>query len=167
MPRNDRGVGGSATSTFLDVMEEGGLQVPPSATEGSTSPVRTFIGYPEYPKYGMISRYFVYTRVLLAWAERLVEARVLQEREEIFWLTVHELRETVRASQVNDGLLRRRRDEFRSFRAPTPPGSSHPMVRPSPGRSGATICRPVRCRAWGVLRDRRRSSPCRPGRVRP
>ena len=27
--------------------------------------VRTFIGYREYPKYGMVSRYFVYKRALL------------------------------------------------------------------------------------------------------
>jgi pyruvate,water dikinase len=28
--------------------------------------VRTFIGYREYPKYGMVSRYFIYKRALLA-----------------------------------------------------------------------------------------------------
>ena len=38
--------------------------------------VRTFIGYREYPKYGIISRYFVYKLALLEEAERLVEAGV-------------------------------------------------------------------------------------------
>jgi len=38
--------------------------------------VRTFIGYREYPKYGMISRYFVYKQALLEEAERLVQAHV-------------------------------------------------------------------------------------------
>ena len=37
--------------------------------------VRTFIGYREYPKYGMVSRYFVYKQALLAEAERLVRGR--------------------------------------------------------------------------------------------
>ena len=37
--------------------------------------VRNFIGYREYPKYGMISRYFVYKQALLDEAERLVQAR--------------------------------------------------------------------------------------------
>ena len=32
--------------------------------------VRTFIGYREYPKYGMVSRYFVYKQALLEEAER-------------------------------------------------------------------------------------------------
>jgi pyruvate,water dikinase len=33
--------------------------------------VRTFIGYREYPKYGMVSRYFVYKQALLEEADRL------------------------------------------------------------------------------------------------
>ena len=37
--------------------------------------VRTFIGYREYPKYGMVSRYFVYKQALLEEAERLVQAQ--------------------------------------------------------------------------------------------
>ncbi len=49
--------------------------------------VRTFIGYREYPKYGMVSRYFVYKQALLEEAERLVQAHVLREKEDIFHLT--------------------------------------------------------------------------------
>ncbi|HKV86154.1 MAG TPA: rifamycin-inactivating phosphotransferase, partial [Ktedonobacterales bacterium] len=41
--------------------------------------VRTFIGYREYPKYGMVSRYFLYKQALLAEAGRLVAARVLEQ----------------------------------------------------------------------------------------
>ena len=40
--------------------------------------VRMFIGYREYPKYGMVSRYFVYKRALLDEAERLVRSDVLR-----------------------------------------------------------------------------------------
>src|SRR6202021_1264468 len=47
--------------------------------------VRTFIGYPEYPKYGMVSRYFVYKQALLREAERLVQAHVLGAKEDIFY----------------------------------------------------------------------------------
>ena len=39
--------------------------------------VRTFIGYREYPKYAIVSRYFVYKQALLEEAERLVQAHVL------------------------------------------------------------------------------------------
>jgi phosphoenolpyruvate synthase/pyruvate phosphate dikinase len=83
--------------------------------------VRTFIGYREYPKYGMISRYFVYKQALLEEAERLVKAHVLREREDIFYLTLQELRDVVRAHQVDDQLIRQRRDAFKSYQALTPP----------------------------------------------
>ncbi len=39
--------------------------------------VQEHIGYREYPKYGIVSRYFVYKQALLEEAERLVQAGVL------------------------------------------------------------------------------------------
>src|SRR4051812_49121073 len=45
--------------------------------------VRTYIGYREYPKYGMVSRYFIYKQALLEEAERLVQADVIREKEDI------------------------------------------------------------------------------------
>ena len=83
--------------------------------------VRTFIGYREYPKYGMISRYFVYKQALLEEAERLVQAHVLREQEDIFYLTFQELQDVVRTNQVDDQLIRQRKDAFRSYQALTPP----------------------------------------------
>ncbi|WP_449063673.1 rifamycin-inactivating phosphotransferase [Planomonospora algeriensis] len=83
--------------------------------------VRTFIGYREYPKYGIVSRYFVYRQALLAEAGRLAEAGVLAEREDAFHLTFHEFRDAVRTQRVDDRLIRRRKDAFRSYHALTPP----------------------------------------------
>ncbi|MFJ9733656.1 rifamycin-inactivating phosphotransferase [Streptomyces sp. NPDC101171] len=83
--------------------------------------VRTFAGYREYPKYGIISRYFLYKQALLAEAERLVHAGVLAEREDVFHLTFEEFRDAARSNQVDHRLIRRRRDAFRSYQALTPP----------------------------------------------
>jgi len=83
--------------------------------------VRTFIGYREYPKYGMVGRYFVYKQALLDEAERLVQAGVLCKKEDIFFLTFQELHGVVRTNQVDDELIRRRMDAFRSYAALTPP----------------------------------------------
>ena len=44
-------------------------------TKGMIDRVRTFAGYREYPKYGMVNRSFVYKQALLAEADRLVQAR--------------------------------------------------------------------------------------------
>jgi rifampicin phosphotransferase len=83
--------------------------------------VRTFIGYREYPKYGMVSRYFVYKQALLEEAERLVQAHVLHEKEDIFYLRFEELQDLVRMNQVDDQLIRERQEAFRSYQALTPP----------------------------------------------
>ncbi|MEU6061857.1 rifamycin-inactivating phosphotransferase [Streptomyces sp. NPDC047097] len=83
--------------------------------------VRTFIGYREYPKYMIVSRQFVYKRALMAEADRLVRAGVLAEREDVFFLTFQEFHEAVRSQRVDDGLVRRRREAFRSHQTLTPP----------------------------------------------
>ena len=83
--------------------------------------VRTFSGYREYPKYGIVSRYFVYKRALLDEAERLVQAHVLREQEDIFYLTFQELQDVVRTNQVDNQRIRQRKDAFRSYQALTPP----------------------------------------------
>ncbi|NOK05906.1 MULTISPECIES: rifamycin-inactivating phosphotransferase [Myxococcus] len=83
--------------------------------------VRTFIGYREYPKYGIVNRYFVYKQALLEEAERLVQAHVLREKEDIFYLTLQELHTVVRTNQVDDPLIRQREDAFRSYQTLTPP----------------------------------------------
>ena len=83
--------------------------------------IRTFAGYREYPKYYMISRYFVYKQALLNEAGRLVQARVLREREDIFYLRLQELHDVVRTNQADDQLIRQRKDAFRSYQALTPP----------------------------------------------
>jgi len=83
--------------------------------------VRTFIGYREYPKYNIVSRYFVYKQALLEEAGRLVLAGVLADREDVFYLTFEEFHEAVRSNQVDDRLVRERKDAFRSYHALTPP----------------------------------------------
>jgi pyruvate,water dikinase len=83
--------------------------------------VRTFIGYREYPKYGMVSRYFVYKQALLKEAERLVQSHVLREKEDIFYLTFPELRDVARTNHVDDQMIGRRKDAFRSYQTLSPP----------------------------------------------
>jgi pyruvate,water dikinase len=83
--------------------------------------VRAFAGYREYPKYGMVSRYFVYKRALLEEADRLVRAGVLRDPEEIFYLRFEELRDVVRTNEVDEQAIRERRDAFEAYRALTPP----------------------------------------------
>jgi pyruvate,water dikinase len=83
--------------------------------------LRAFAGYREHPKYHIVSRTFVYKQALLEEAERLVGAGVLGAEEDIFHLTFQELADVVRTHHVDDGLVPRRKEAFRSYQALTPP----------------------------------------------
>ncbi len=112
--------------------------------------IRTFMGYREYPKYGMVNRYFVYKQALLEEAERLVHAGVLGEKEDIFYLRFEELQDVVRTNRIDDQLVAARKDAFRSYEALTPPRvftSDGDVVTGSYGRrdapAGALVGLPV------------------------
>jgi rifampicin phosphotransferase len=83
--------------------------------------IRTFAGYREYPKYHMVSCYFIYKQALLRDADRLVQAGVLGDREDIFYLRFEEFRAVVAANQVDEQLIGQRKAAFRSYQALTPP----------------------------------------------
>jgi len=83
--------------------------------------IRTFIGYREYPKYGMISRYFVYKQALLKEAEQLVQAGIIREKADIYYLTFEELREVVRTRTLDDQMISKRQDEYKGYEKLTPP----------------------------------------------
>jgi phosphoenolpyruvate synthase/pyruvate phosphate dikinase len=83
--------------------------------------LRTFAGYREYPKYFMINRYYAYRQALLAEAGRLVQAKVLRDPEDSFFLTFQELHDAVRTHEVDPQLIDERKDAFRAHQALTPP----------------------------------------------
>ncbi|TDU83348.1 pyruvate,water dikinase [Kribbella voronezhensis] len=83
--------------------------------------VRTFIGYREYPKYNIISRYFVYKQALLREAERLVRAGVLPEKEDVFYLTFEEFHDLARSEHLDGQLIQERKDAFAIYETLTPP----------------------------------------------
>lgn len=83
--------------------------------------IRTFIGYREYPKYGMINRYFVYKQALLQEAAQLVQAGILREKEDSYYLTFEELREVVRTGKVDYQIISKRQEEYQGYEKLTPP----------------------------------------------
>src|SRR5581483_8583177 len=90
-------------------------------TKRMISLMRNFIGYREYPKYGMIYRYFVYKQALLKEAEQLVQANVLPEKEDSYYLTFEELREVVRTHTLDYQIISKRKDEYKFYEKLTPP----------------------------------------------
>lgn len=92
-----------------------------SETKRMIGLIRNFIGYREYPKYGMIHRYFVYKQALLQEAERLVQASVLHAKEDIYYLTFEELREVIRTHTLDYQIINKREEEYTFYKKLTPP----------------------------------------------
>ncbi|MBD2445578.1 phosphoenolpyruvate synthase [Nostoc sp. FACHB-152] len=82
---------------------------------------RNFIGYREYPKYGIVNRYFVYKQALLKEAEQLVQANVIHEQKDIYYLTFEEFREVVRTNKLDYQIISKRKDEYKHYEKLTPP----------------------------------------------
>lgn len=83
--------------------------------------IRNFIGYREYPKYGMVNRYFVYKLAILKEAEQLVQAGVIHEKEDIYYLTFEELHEVVRTNKLDYQIIGKRKDEYKIYEKLSPP----------------------------------------------
>ena len=83
--------------------------------------VQNFAGFREYPKYSMISYYFVYKLALLKEAERLVEAGVMRDKEDSYYLTFQELREVVRTKELDYQVIDQRKEEYAVYEKLTPP----------------------------------------------
>ncbi|HFI2424321.1 phosphoenolpyruvate synthase [Bacillus paranthracis] len=83
--------------------------------------IHNFIGYREYPKYGMINRYFIYKQALLKEAEQLVQSGVIHEVDDIYYLTFEELHEVVRTKKLNYELIHKQKNDYKLYEKLTPP----------------------------------------------
>ncbi|MEK3964745.1 MULTISPECIES: phosphoenolpyruvate synthase [Paenibacillus] len=83
--------------------------------------IRNFSGFREYPKYGMVNRYFVYKQALLKEAEQLIQSGVIPEKEDIYYLTFGELCEVVSTNKLDYQIISKRKEEYKLFEKLTPP----------------------------------------------
>jgi phosphoenolpyruvate synthase/pyruvate phosphate dikinase len=90
-------------------------------TKQMISLLRNFAGYREYPKYGIVNRFFVYKQALLKEAEQLVQAGIIHEKEDIYYLTFEELREVVRTNTLDDQIISKRKEEHKLYEKLNPP----------------------------------------------
>jgi len=83
--------------------------------------VRNLCGYREYPKYGIVSRYLVYKQALLKEAEQLVNAGLIREKEDIFYLSFEELRDVIHNNKLDYQIISKRKEDFIRYEKLTPP----------------------------------------------
>lgn len=83
--------------------------------------LRSLAGYREYPKYAIISRYFEYKKALMQEAGRLVQAKVILEKEDIYYLGLEEIRELIRTQKAEYQAINERKEAYRYFEKLAPP----------------------------------------------
>lgn len=83
--------------------------------------LRKLSGFREYPKYAMVTRYFIYKQALLREAGQLLRDGVIGETEDIYYLTFDELREAVRTKVLDRRIVSERKEAYRNYEKMTPP----------------------------------------------
>jgi phosphohistidine swiveling domain-containing protein len=83
--------------------------------------LRTFAGYREHPKFGIVGRLDLYKQAIVAEVEQLVGRGVLRRVEDASFLRFEELHEAVRTGEVDLGLVDQREAAFRSHEQLEPP----------------------------------------------
>ena len=83
--------------------------------------LRNFVGYREYPKFGMVQRYDAYRRAILAEGRRLVSAGVLRALEDVYFLSFAELHEVVRTHSLDPRTVDERREAYALYDNMKPP----------------------------------------------
>lgn len=90
-------------------------------TKKMISLLRNFAGYREYPKYSFISRYYIYKQALLREAAVLVQKGIIEDKDDIYYLSFEELREAVRTGQLDYQILNERKEDYAVSEKLTPP----------------------------------------------
>jgi pyruvate,water dikinase len=83
--------------------------------------LRSLIGYREYPKYANVSRLMIYKQALLREAEKLVQAKVLRDKEDVYYLSFEEFGAVAGTHQVDHSIIDDRKEAYATYVRLTPP----------------------------------------------
>ena len=83
--------------------------------------MRNLIAYREYPKYDMVNRFYVYKQALKKEAEKLLQAKIIDNIEDIYYLTFEELREVVLTHKLDYGIINKRKEDYKLSEKLNPP----------------------------------------------
>ncbi len=85
------------------------------------SVLRNFAGYREFNKYLLIWYDWIIKQALTKEAEVLVQKGVIREKEDIYYLTLEELREVIKTKKLDYGIIEKRMANYKVYEKLTPP----------------------------------------------
>lgn len=90
-------------------------------TKKAISVLRNFAGYREYNKYIIIWYFWIIKQVLLKEAETLRQNNIIEDINDIYYLTFDELRNVVKTKHVDYSLITKRKEDYKIYEKLTPP----------------------------------------------
>lgn len=82
---------------------------------------RSLIGLREHPKYYLVQHFDLVKQAILQEAAALVDAGILEHPEEVFWLSLQEVKEVIATRRCDRNVINRRKEKFRQEEKLTPP----------------------------------------------
>lgn len=83
--------------------------------------IRSFSGYREYPKYSMISHFYIYKEALLKEGEKLLNNNIIKDKDDIFYLTFEEFHNVVCTKEIDYEKINKRKEKYLEYKKLTPP----------------------------------------------
>ncbi|MGK7379268.1 phosphoenolpyruvate synthase [Planococcus sp. 1R117A] len=119
-------------------------------TKKMISVLQNFIGYREYPKFAFIKRYYFYKKALMQEAAFLQEKGVIEQAEDVYYLSFEEFRNAVNGGTVDRQIIEERQAAYRYYEKLMPPrlmtsegeqisGTYHPDKLPAGALPGLPV----------------------------
>lgn len=83
--------------------------------------MRSLIGFREFPKFNMMQCYWVIKKAWMRETDQLAEMGILENREDVYYLTVDEFRDLIEKGKVDYKIINQRKEEFKAYEKLSPP----------------------------------------------
>ncbi|MFL0195381.1 phosphoenolpyruvate synthase [Clostridium sp. WILCCON 0269] len=90
-------------------------------TKKAISVLRNYAGYREFNKYVLIWFDWIIKQALMKEADILVHKNIIENREDIYYLTFDEIRDVVKINRLDYSIITKRKEEYKIFEKLTPP----------------------------------------------
>lgn len=85
------------------------------------SVLRNYVGYREFNKYTLIWYEWIIKEAFMKEADGLAHKGIIQNREDIYYLTFDELKDVIKTSRLDYNIITKRKEEYEIFEKLTPP----------------------------------------------
>ena len=90
-------------------------------TKKVISILRNYAGYREFNKYILVWYEWIVKQVIMKEAEALVQQGLIEEKDDIFFLRLDELKKVIKTNKVDYSIIKKRKEEYEVFKKLTPP----------------------------------------------